>query len=131
MAGSITYVDARFVQSRNPVPLAPPLVGSVRAWLAHPIGARAGLMLIGWSPRPLPYGARGSGLARLDATFGWHHERVRVDLAIENLLGTQLREGEYYFASNWRSDATASQLPSLHYVPGPPLNARLTLTLVW
>lgn len=131
LAGSVTYVDARFVQSRNPVPLAPALVGSARAWLAHPIGARAGLMLIGWSPRPLPYGARGSGLARLDATFGWHHGNVRVDLAIENLLGMRLREGEYYFASNWQRDAPASQLPSLHFVPGPPLNARLTLTLVW
>ncbi|MFV8752425.1 TonB-dependent receptor [Nannocystaceae bacterium ST9] len=131
LAGSVTYVDARFVQSRNPVPLAPPLVGSVRAWLAHPIGARAGLMLIGWSPRPLPYGARGSGLARLDATFGWHREHVRVDLAIENLLGMRLREGEYYFASNWQPDRSASQLPSLHFVPGPPLNARLTLTLIW
>jgi iron complex outermembrane receptor protein len=131
LAGSLTYVDARFVQSRNPVPLAPALVGSVRAWLAHPIGARAGLMLIGWSPRPLPYGARGSGLARLDATFGWHLERVRVDLAIENLLGMRLREGEYYFASDWRGDGMASQLPSLHFVPGPPLNARLTLTLLW
>ncbi len=131
LAGSVTYVDARFIASQNPVPLAPPLVGSLRTWLAHPIGARAGLLLIGWSPRPLPYGAHGSALARLDATFGWHLERLRVDMAIENLLGTRLREGEYYFASNWQPDRAASQLPSLHFVPGPPLTARLTVTLVW
>lgn len=131
LAGSITYVDARFVESRNPVPLAPPLVGSLRTWLVHPIGARAGLMLVGWSPRPLPYGARGSSLARLDATFGWHRPRVRVDLAIENVLGLKLREGEYYFASNWQPDQPSSQLPSLHFVPGPPLNARVTVTLIW
>lgn len=131
LAGSLTYVDARFVTSRNPVPLAPPLVGSLRAWLAHPIGARAGLMLVGWSPRPLPYGARGSGLARVDATFGWRIGHLAVDLAIENLLGMTLREGEYYYASHWQPDALASQLPSLHFVPGPPLNVRATLTLVW
>lgn len=130
-AGSLTYVDARFVVSRNPVPLAPPLVGSVRAWLAHPVGARAGLMLIGWSPRPLPYGARGSGLARLDATFGWQLERVAVNVAIENVLGLKLREGEYYFASNWQAGTSGSQLPSLHFAPGPPFNARVDLTLRW
>jgi iron complex outermembrane receptor protein len=131
LTGNITAVDARFVESRNPVPLAPPLVGSLHAWLAHRLGATAGLMLVGWAPRPLPYGARGSGLARLDATFGWQHERVRVDLAIENVLGLRLREGEYSFASNFRPGQAASQLPTLHYVPGPPLTARLSVTLLW
>ena len=131
LAGSVTWVDAAFIASRNPVPLAPPLVASVRSWLTHPIGARAGLMLVGWAPRPLPYGARGSGLARLDATTGWHLERIHVDLAIENVLGLELREGEYYFASNFRPGEPASQLPTLHFVPGPPLNARLSVTVIW
>lgn len=131
LAGNVTVVDARFIESRNPVPLAPPLVGSLHAWLAHRVGARAGLLLVGWAPRPLPYGARGSGLARLDATFGWHHERVRVDLAIENVLGLKLREGEYYFASNFRPGQAASQLPTLHFVPGPPMNARVSVTWLW
>jgi outer membrane receptor protein involved in Fe transport len=129
--GNVTWVDARFVESRNPVPLAPSLVGSLHAWLAHRLGARAGLLLVGWAPRPLPYGARGSGLVRVDATFGWQHQRVRVDVAIENLLGLRLREGEYSFASNFRPGQPASQLPTLHFVPGPPLTARVGLTLLW
>ena len=131
LAGNVTWVDARFIASQNPVPLAPSLVGSLHAWLAHRLGARAGLLLIGWAPRPLPYGARGSGLARLDATAGWHLERVRVDLAIENVLGLKLREGEYYFASNFHPGVPASQLPTLHFVPGPPMNARVSVTLLW
>jgi iron complex outermembrane receptor protein len=131
LTGNLTFVDARFVESRHPVPLASPLVGSLHAWLAHRIGVRAGLLLIGWAPRPLPYGARGSGLVRLDATAGWQNERVRVDLGIENVLGLKLREGEYYFASNFRPGQPASQLPTLHFVPGPPLNARVSLTLLW
>jgi outer membrane receptor protein involved in Fe transport len=131
LAASLTYTDARFVASRNPVPLAPPLVGNVRAWLAHPLGLRAGVMLVGWSPRPLPYQARGSGLVRVDATLGWHAEHVAVDLALENLLGSELREGEYYYASHWQRGRPASQLPSLHFVPGPPFNARVAVTLRW
>jgi iron complex outermembrane recepter protein len=131
VAGSLTWVDARFVASRNLVPLAPSLVASLRAWLAHPLGARAGLLLVGWAPRPLPHGARGSALARLDATTGWHLERVRVDLVIENVLGLRLREGEYYFASNFRPGEAGSQLPTLHYVPGPPLNARVMVSVLW
>lgn len=131
LAGSLTWVDARFIESRNPIPLAPSLVGSLHAWLAHRLGARAGLLLVGWAPRPLPHGARGSGLVRVDATFGWHRERMRIDLAIENLLGMKLREGEYSFASNFRPGQPASQLPTLHFVPGPPLTARVALTLLW
>ena len=131
LAGSVTWVDGRFVASGNPIPLAPTLVGSARAWVAHRLGARAGLMVVGWAPRPLPYGARGSGLARLDATFGWQLERVRVDVAIENLLGLRLREGEYYFPSNFNPGQPSSSLPALHYVPGPALNARLGLTVVF
>jgi iron complex outermembrane receptor protein len=131
LTGNVTWVNARFIESRNPVPLAPSLVGSLHAWLAHRIGARAGLLLVGWAPRPLPYGARGSGLVRLDATAGWQHERMRVDLAIENVLGLKLREGEYYFASNFRPGQPASQLPTLHFVPGPPMSARVSLTLLW
>lgn len=130
LAGSLTWVDGRFIASGNPIPLAPTLVASARAWIVHRLGARAGLNLVGWAPRPLPYGARGSGLARLDATFGWQLPRVRVDVAIENLLGLRLREGEYYFPSNFRPGQPASSLPSLHYVPGPPLNARLSLTVL-
>jgi iron complex outermembrane receptor protein len=131
LTGNLTWVDARFVESRNPIPLAPSLVGSLHAWLAHRLGARAGLLLIGWAPRPLPYGARGSGLVRVDATFGWQQQRVRVDVAIENVLGLKLREGEYSFASNFRPGVPASQLPTLHFVPGPPLTARVSLTLLW
>ncbi|NVB42608.1 TonB-dependent receptor [Pseudenhygromyxa sp. WMMC2535] len=131
VAASLTWVDGRFIASGNPIPLAPTLVGSARAWLAHRLGARAGLMVFGWAPRPLPYGATGSGMVRVDATLGWHLDRVRVDLAVENLLGMRLREGEYYFASNFQPGEAASQLPTLHYVPGPPLNARATLTFVF
>lgn len=129
--GDVTYVDARFVASGNPIPLAPWLVGHARAIVTHPSGLRAGLQVLGMAPRPLPHGARGAPLTRLDATLAYHWERVRLSLGVENLLNQRLREGEYHYASHWRPNAEASALPVIHFVAGPPLNARLSLTAVF
>jgi outer membrane receptor protein involved in Fe transport len=128
-----TLVDARFAESGNRVPLVPWLVTSAQATLSSPdgLGLRASLRGFGLAPRPLPHGARGESLVRLDATAGYHFAALRIDVELENVLGRRLREGEYHYASNFRPDDPASQLPVLHYVAGPPFNARLSLTLVY
>jgi iron complex outermembrane recepter protein len=125
-----TFVDARFVESGNPVPLAPRLLGGCRAVPTHPEGFRGGLRFLAVAPRTLPHGARGAGLTTLDATLGYHWRWLRVDLEIENILDQQLREGEYHYASHWRPGDEPSGLPVLHYAAGPPLNARLTMGAV-
>jgi hypothetical protein len=66
-----------------------------------------------------------------DATLGYHWAWLRVDLELENFLGLRLREGEYHYASHWRAGEPASQIPVLHYVAGPPFNARLSVTAVF
>ena len=126
-----TGVDARFVQSGNRVPLAPWLMGGVRSTLVHDNGVRAGLRLLGVAPRTLPHGAVGATLLGLDATAGYHRERWRLDLELENLLFRKLREGEYHYASNWRRGEPASQVPVLHTTAGAPANARLTFTALF
>lgn len=131
LTADATLVDARFVESGNLVPFAPWLSGSVRAVVTHPSGWRAGMRFFGLAPRPLPHGARGAAMAVLDATLGYHWEHFHLDLEVENLLNQRVREGEYHHASNWDPEENASQLPVIHTVAGPPLNARLGFTVVY
>jgi iron complex outermembrane receptor protein len=128
LSADLTWVSARFVDSGNPIPLAPWLVGAFHARVSHRSGWLAGVHLFGMARRHLPHGARGSPMAVLDAVAGYRWRWLRVELELENLLNQHIREGEYHYASYWRRAGGASQLPAVHYVAGPPLNARLTLT---
>lgn len=126
-----TWVDARFVASGNRVPLAPEWVSGFRATVTHESGFRAGLRVLTVLPRPLPHGAMGATLVMTDATLGYGWRGLRLDLEVENFLNRRLREGEYHYASHWRVGEAASQLPVLHINAGPPLNARLTVGVVF
>jgi iron complex outermembrane recepter protein len=119
-----TIVDARFVQSGNQVPLAPRQTAGLNLMAGRGLGPRAGLRALAIAPRPLPHGARGATLLSLDATLGWHWERVHCDVEIENVLNRRLREGEYHYASHWDRAEAPSQIPVLQLVAGPPLNVR-------
>jgi outer membrane receptor protein involved in Fe transport len=131
LGADVAYVDARFVDSGKPVPLAPRLVGGARAILTHPGGFRAGLRFFALAPRPLPHGAHGATFGMLDATAGYDWRWLRLDLKLENVLNQRLREGEYHYASHWSPDEEPSQIPVVHYVAGPPLNARLSVSAVF
>lgn len=131
LRGDITYVDARFVASQNPVPLAPWLTGGLRAIATHQSGVRAGLRALAVAPRTLPHGATGATLLLTDATLGYHWDWLRVDLEVENLLNRELREGEYHYSSHWQPGKPASMIPVLTTTAGPPINARLTVGVVF
>lgn len=131
LKADVTYVDARFAESQNPIPLAPWLVGGFRAIVTHENGFRAGLRFMALASRPLPHGARGAPMAVLDATAGYTWSWLRLDLEVENLLDRRIREGEYHYASHFRPAEEASEIPVVHYVAGPPLNARLSVSAVF
>lgn len=127
----MTVVDARFRETQNPIPLSPWLTAGVRAVVGEDLGLRGGLRWLGLAPRPLPHGARGAALTMLDATLGYHWRRIRLDLELENLPNLRSREGEYHYASRWRLDGAESELPVLHFVAGPPFNARASVTALF
>jgi hypothetical protein len=70
-------------------------------------------------------------MTQLDATAGYYWQTWRLELELENVLDQRVREAEYHFASHWQRSAPARELPTLHYVAGAPLNARLTLSAVF
>jgi iron complex outermembrane receptor protein len=123
-----TFVDARFVASDNPVPLAPRQTAGLTVMAGRMLGPRAGLRLLQIAPRPLPHGAIGATLLSLDAILGWYWQGLHVDLEVENVLNRALREGEYHYASAWNAGQAPSQLPVLELVAGPPLNVRAGVT---
>lgn len=127
LTADLTLVDARFSTSGRRVPHAPAVVGGARA-LVIKGGFRAGLRFLGITSRPLPQDATGGTYALLDATLGYHLDWIRFDLGLENLLFQNLKEGEYNHASLW-DPGVHDRLPALHYVAGPPFNARLTVSL--
>ncbi len=131
LGADVTIVDARFTASGDRVPLAPRLVSGLRAAVTHETGFRAGLRVLAVASRPLPHGAGGATLLMTDATLGYHWQRLRLDLEVENVLNRQLREGEYHYASHWRPGEPASEIPVLHTTAGPPVNARLTIAVVF
>jgi outer membrane receptor protein involved in Fe transport len=124
----ITAVRARFTTSGAAIPGAPPLVTSLFGTLVHPKGFRAGLRWFLLGPRPLTYGAKAGVMTVLDLNVGYRYRTVQVDLSVDNSLGLRWREGEYNFASHWDPTRPRSQIPTIHYVAGYPLTARLGLT---
>jgi outer membrane receptor protein involved in Fe transport len=131
VSADATLARARFVASGRPVPLAPWLIGGLHAVGGEELGLQSGLRLILVAPRDLPHGARGATLVSLDGTLGYRWQHWRIEGEIENVLGLELREGEYHYASAWQQGEAASQLPVLHHVAGPPLNVRVGLTALF
>jgi outer membrane receptor protein involved in Fe transport len=128
LRGDVTAVDARFVVTRNPVPGAPRLLGSVEArvdrapWSAGLVGRVLGA-------RPLGHGASAAASTVVDASAGWSHGRLTLQLQLDNLFGAAWNEGEYHFASRWDLAAPRSELPRVHASPGRPFGARLGATV--
>ena len=127
--GDLTAVDARFVDSGEPIPYAPPLLGSANLTMLHPAGITVGARVWALGRRPLPFGARSSATALVDLKVSYRVSRLQVDLILDNLLNARWSEGEYNFAS-WHDRSRArSSLPARHMIAGAPLTARLGVTL--
>lgn len=126
-----TYVDARFLETHNPVPGAPRFLASLSGTFQHPSGVRAGGRLLYLAPRPLAYGATAGGFLTLDLLVAYRSGPVQLDLQIENVTNASWREGEFHFASRFDTTKPPSYLPVLHYAAGPPLNARAGVSLIF
>ncbi|MCY0993278.1 TonB-dependent receptor [Nannocystis sp. ILAH1] len=125
----VSLVQARFVDSGAPVPLAPPFMSATGLTLVHPSGFRAGARFLVVGSRALPHGARTSAYALLDLSLGYRVGPLQLDLQIDNVTNAHWKEGEYHFASWWDRSEPRSTIPTLHFLAGPPLTARIGATL--
>lgn len=117
--------QARFTETGAPVPGAPPFLAQLQGTLMHPGGWRAGLRWFAMGRRPLSYGATAGALTVLDASLGYQWRWLGLDLSVDNVLGTRWRDGEYHFASYWNRNDAPSQIPTIHFVAGPPRMVRI------
>jgi iron complex outermembrane recepter protein len=131
LRGDLTAVSARFVGSRRPVPGAPTLFGALEAHAEHPSGLSGGGRFFVVAPRPLAHGARGGAVSLLDAVLLYRPRTVlpgwELSLQVENLLGREVREGEFNYASWFDRNESRSLVPRVHYAAGPPRTIRAGL----
>ncbi|HRR74179.1 MAG TPA: TonB-dependent receptor [Myxococcota bacterium] len=124
----VTWVDARFEKSGAWVPGAAPWTGRVALDLGLKTGVHGGVLL-GWSgTRHLAHGAKASGYAMLDLSFGYRHKRFDVTLLVENATSSKIMDGAYHYSSWFDLDQPRSVIPVIHYTAQKPTVARVQVT---
>ncbi len=124
----VTWSDARFNESGNPVPGAPVWLAALRLFIGEERGPYGGSSVLWIGARPLAHGARVDGYARLDLNAGWRFTHFDVSIIVDNALGWKIMEGAYHYASRFDPTEERSVIPRIHYVAGEPLTARIVLT---
>ncbi len=124
----VTAVDARFVESGNPVPSAPRFLARIELSLRSGRGVTGEALLTYAGARPLAHGATAGATTLLEIGGRYRWRKLEANLCIDNALDAHWREGEYHFASWFDRSRPASQIPRIHFAAGRPLGVRLALT---
>lgn len=127
-----TWSDGRYISTDIPIPFAPRLlvVGGVYAERL-PIGETeltGGIRTWFLGPRPIPDGFTTTPALVVDLTSTLRWQKWGVSLDVDNVLGSNWRDGEFVYASDWRQDDQTSQLPARHFTAGAPRAARLAVS---
>lgn len=129
LRADLTGVDARFVESGNPVPGAPRFLTSFGLSIAHPCGVSGSLTGFYMAPRPLAHGATGEHQVVLNLALAYRWRFLEVRAELDNLLDWDWREGEYHFASWFDTTTQRSMIPVTHVTAGTPFSFRVGVTL--
>ncbi len=129
LQADVTWVDARFNASRNPVPGTSPWLATANLHLGEARGVHGGLQAFVVGRRNLAHGAVADGYLLIDVDAGWRFEHLDLAAVVDNLLNSQIMEGVYHFASWFDMAEARSAIPRIHQVAGRPFTARLVLTV--
>jgi len=144
---SATYANARAISrdttiwqlgSGDPLPYVPRVVFRLDhasrtqvAIAGHELQltAAAGLSWVG--PRPLPLNQTSRPISQLDASLRARMDWAELGIELTNVFDVRNRAQQFYYASNFGSDAGAarSMVAAYHFSAGTPRTFMVTLTL--
>ena len=117
----------------NAVALAPTRTGSAGVSVLHPSGwrGRVGLRYVGDRPANEDASLTAEGYALLDVSVARRFHDFEVGLVVENALNATWREAQFANDSQLRDPPYNETAPveDLHFTPGAPLDARLTVAV--
>ncbi|RPH65287.1 MAG: TonB-dependent receptor [Myxococcaceae bacterium] len=140
-SASVTYAYATFDDTGLLVPYVPAWVARSDTSLfgaipglrisGRPITGTLGLRLSYVGERALPFSqtAPGSFVADLHATLRWSFVELGVD--IWNLFNRQYAQGEFFYASDFRTRPYPTLAPTSHFTAAAPRTFLVTLALIF
>jgi len=129
IGGSLTGVEARFVESGSRIPGAPWLMAALNVTGRHRIGIEGSLSGFYIAPRPLAHGATGFSELMLNFMAAYRWKIFKISVQIENLLNRKACQGQYHYASWFDTSTERSMIPVIHCSAGDPFSFRLGLTI--
>ncbi len=128
----LSYSEARFATTWEPVPFAPRLLsrhGLVFRW-ADPAGLWRVMVALRASflgPRPLPFGFVGEPIFLLHAAAQVTVGPVFLRLDGNNLLNQAWKDGQFVYSSAFDRGVAPQKIPQLHFTAGEPFRIFATL----
>ncbi|MEL6651169.1 MAG: TonB-dependent receptor [Bacteroidota bacterium] len=129
--GDFTYTHARFTEAEAVeqfVPLAPVLTASGALNYVRPTGFEASLRVryLGDRPANEDYSLTAAGYCLLDGVVRYQIGKIGLGLMVENMLNAEWEEAQFETTSLLRGES--EPVTEIHYTPGTPFQARLSVS---
>jgi hypothetical protein len=135
---SVTLVKSAFDDTGLLVPYVPSVVVRSDSALFHEIPflvaleshfrGTAGLGVNFIGRRALPFGQRSDTIFTLDGQLGLSWKWLAFEVEMQNILGTQYRQAEYNYVSDFRSRPAPTLVAARHFVAGAPRTVMFSLS---
>lgn len=135
---SVTLVKSRFDDTGLLVPYVPDVVVRSDSALFHELPlptllashfkGTAGLGVNFIGKRALPYGQRSDTIFTLDGQLGVSWKWLTFEAEMQNILGTQYRQAEYNYVSDFKSQPAPTLVAARHFIAGAPRTVLFSLT---
>ena len=126
LATDASYVDARFVESGDRIPNGPIFLMTNGVGVSHPIGVRGMVRGRYMAPRELDQDDWAPAYYVVDLVAGFDTPAWGLELAIDNVLDSDWEDAVFSYET--RPEQNGETVSGVHWTPGTPFSARLTVT---